>query len=110
MCLVMAAMQLLAKLSGKKRSDPTGRSILFCHQFLRFLRLFAALISVENALADAIRLGRDFEQLVVCQIFDRFIERHLPGWRQSDFHIAARGPNIREMFFLAYVDWHILVA
>ena len=87
-----------------------GRSMLFLHQLFRLLRLLAALLGVENPLADAIRLRRDFKQFVVSQIFNRLVEGHLPGRSEADFHVPARGTNIRQVFLLANVDRHILPA
>ena len=54
--------------------------------------------------------GRDFEQFIIGQIFDRFVEGHLSRRREADFHIAAGGPYIGQMFFLANIDRDVISA
>ena len=67
---------------------PAESSLRF-ERFFFLFRLLAALLGIENPFADPVRLGRDFEQFIVSQVLDRFVEGHLPGRSEADLHIAA---------------------
>ena len=56
---------------------PRSIELTLFELLLGFLGLLAALLSVQDALADAIGLRCDFQQLIVRKVLDRLIQAHL---------------------------------
>src|SRR5438132_9548896 len=69
-----------------------------------------ALVRDEMPLADADRLGRDLDQLVIGDELDGVFERELNRRRKRDGFILARGADIGELLSLDRIDDEIVVA
>src|SRR4051794_30038702 len=64
---------------------------------------------LEESLADADRLGRHLDQLVVLDIGDRLLEAHAPGRGEADaFVLGAAGAEVGELLGLQGVDLEVL--
>ena len=64
----------------------------------------------QDLFADAHALGRDLEQLVVRNEFQRRFDRHLARRDQAQRVVRAGGAHVGELLFLAHVDRHIVSA
>ena len=68
-----------------------------------------ALFVVEDGLADAQRVRRDLQQLVVSEEFEALLQAHLLGRDQTQRVVRAGGTHIGQLLLLADVDGDILL-
>src|SRR5690606_19955739 len=88
---------------GWQRGDSSQRVAL---PFLA--RLPLAFVRVEVALAQADALGGHFDQLVVLDVSDRLLQRHLARRGQANAFILAAGAEVGELLGLQRIDLEIL--
>src|SRR4029453_12715565 len=67
-----------------------------------------ALMRVEEALADADRLRRHFDQLVVLDVGNGLLQRHPARRRQADAFVLARSAEVGELLGLEGIDLKVL--
>ena len=65
---------------------------------------------VEDGLADAQGVGRDFEKLVIGEELKALLKAHLAGRHKAQGFVGAGGAHIGQLLFLADVDGHVLIA
>src|SRR3984957_20127873 len=69
-----------------------------------------AVVGVEAPLAQADRLWRHFDELVVLDVGQRLLKRHLHRWSQTHRLVLGVGSDIGELLALEHVDLEIIVA
>src|ERR1700759_4140652 len=87
------------------RGDPGGAGASFSRLVAAGLLLEAlALVLLEVALAQADRLGRDLDELVVVDELDRRLERELARRRQRELLVGGRRAGVCELLRLRRGD------
>src|SRR5690349_10843453 len=71
-------------------------------------RLALALVRIEEALADADRLGGHLDELVVLDVGDRLLQAHALRRRQANALVLARGAEVGELLRLQGIDLEVL--
>src|SRR6185369_14230507 len=66
--------------------------------------------ATQGALAEAQRLGRDLEQLVLADPFQALLEVHAARGRELDALVRRRGAHVGQLLFLRDVDVEVVVA
>src|SRR5438067_830262 len=69
---------------------------------------FAALLSVENALAQTKRDRRDLDELVALDEIHRLFQAQPQRRRKPDRDVRRRGANVRLLLLAHDVEWHVL--
>src|ERR1700682_1536524 len=75
-----------------------------------FLPAAGAAIGLQDFFAEADRFGGDFHEFVVGDEFDGLLEAQFLVGDQADGFVGAGGAHVGLLFFLGYVDVHVLLA
>ena len=68
----------------------------------------SATVFGQDFLAQSDLGRRDFDQLVVLDVFEGELKGELTGRFEQDILVGPGSPHVRELFFLAWVDRHVV--